>query len=49
MKIRPLREDRIFGRRAPKPPQRRWLGMFAKWAAVTAIWVAVVVGGIVAW
>jgi penicillin-binding protein 1A len=51
-KVRLSRDDRIVRSRlpkTPKPPRRRWLGVFAKWAAVAAIWVAVVVGGIVAW
>ncbi|MGE5442126.1 MAG: transglycosylase domain-containing protein [Bacteroidota bacterium] len=51
-KIYPSRDDRIAGRRAvrtPKPQRRRRLRLCAKWAAVAAIWAAVVLSGIVAW
>jgi penicillin-binding protein 1A len=50
-KIRLTKDDRIVRSRPPKAhkSRRRWRGVFAKWAAVAAIWVAVVLGGIVAW
>ena len=48
-RIRPSQEDRIAVRRAAKGPGRRWLGVFANWGAVGAIWLAVVVGGVIAW
>ncbi len=48
-RIRPSQEDRIAVRRVAKGPRRRWLGMLATWGAVGAIWLAVVVGGVIAW
>ena len=48
-RIRPSQEDRIAVRRVAKGPRRRWLGRLAKWGAVGVIWLAVVVGGVIAW
>ena len=48
-RIRPSKEDRIGVWRAPKASRRRWFGMFAKWAAVGAIWLVVAVAGLLAW